>query len=108
VHVAVPDARRLLEAVERLLEQTHTATAVVEPFWLLHVDLLVHVDVEERRSHVELVELILLDGCNREQNTQRFHLRHGSERLVVVLTRHLHEALDHVSCLELVDGAIVL
>ena len=72
---------------------------VDEPDWLLAVDALGEVSMEEGIVHIHLVYWPLACRCNGEDGADGGRLDHWREGLVEVYTGPLREPTDHPPCL---------
>src|SRR5680860_20345 len=93
-HEQIPVARSLLESVEGFPQATHkTLPAAAVTLRQLHVYFLVHICVEERRRHVQLLQLVIPSCCQRESDSHRLVHARACEYFEVVLAFLLSEAL---------------
>jgi hypothetical protein len=94
VQLLVPKSRTLPEAINSLDQLADLAGGAVEATGRRHVDLLVLREnaVKESGGHVEVKEVQVFSGGDREQISDRTQAERRGERLVEVHTRGLRAA----------------
>src|SRR5665648_773534 len=93
-HEQIPVARGLLESVEGFPQATHkTLPAAAVTLRQFHVYFLVHICVEERRRHVQLLQLVIPSCRQRESDSHRLVHARACEYFEVILAFLLSEAL---------------
>ena len=107
MQLEVPLPSSLLQAIERLLEETHHVwTSNMEALWLAHVDLRINIAVEEGVGDVDEAKMIVLASSEREDGANGLKTRRASEDLEVVEARALAEALSNETRLVAIDRAV--
>jgi len=97
----VPCARRLLETIERSLQETHMVrVSRVNKAWrLLTVDGLLQVSMKKSVLHVQLVDRLAPGSGDAEDDADRRRLDDRVERLIVVDAVALSEAANNPASL---------